>query len=272
LEILKCRNAAFARVYWCVPEKTVADGLRTLRCDADIIAMINESATCKNILMYVDHSNFLETQKNFLERQNRDVAQVAHVDTSSQERKSTFVEGTSTSYQEGIEIEDGAEREVGTNSDADSDFIDNDYEFDIDDDDLFAQNMDDMLINDEANTKGKDLCTQEELEEGNAKDVGSTDLNLHTIDTNVETMNFNFRTFRADVDITTPIFKLGMVFANVKELRKAIDVYNIRERRQLWKKRNEKDRLEVYDKGDCPWKLKAAVDSMSKSMLVKRVC
>jgi hypothetical protein len=39
--------------------------------------------------------------------------------------------------------------------------------------------------------------------------------------------------------------------------------------RQLWKKRNEKDRLELYDKGDCPWKPKADVDSRSKSMLVK---
>jgi hypothetical protein len=27
LEILKCRNAAFARVYWYELEKTVADGL-----------------------------------------------------------------------------------------------------------------------------------------------------------------------------------------------------------------------------------------------------
>jgi hypothetical protein len=94
------------------------------------------------------------------------------------------VEGTSTSYQEGIEIENGAEREVGADSDADSDFDENDYEFYIDDDDLFAQNVDDMLINDEANPNGKDLCIQEELEEDNAEDVGSTDLNLPTIDTN----------------------------------------------------------------------------------------
>ena len=101
--------------------------------------------------MYVDHSNFLERQKSFLDRQNRYIAQVAHVTTSSQERKSTFVEGTSTSYQEGIEIEDGGERELGADSDVDSDFVDNDYEFDIDDDDLFAQNVDDMLINEEAN-------------------------------------------------------------------------------------------------------------------------
>jgi len=142
--------------------------------------------------MYVDHSNFLETQQNFLERKNRGVAHVARIDTSSQERKSTFVEGTSTSYQEGIEIEDGGERELGVDSDVDSDFVDNDYEFDIDDDDLFAQNVDDMLINEEANTKGKDLCIQEELEEDNGEDVvGSTDLNLPTTDTNAEIVNFN---------------------------------------------------------------------------------
>jgi len=66
-----------------------------------------------------------------------------------------------------------------------------------------------------------------------------------------------------------PIFKLGTVFANVEELRKAIDAYSIREKRQIWKKRNEKDRLEVYCNGDCQWKLKAVVDSRSKSMLVK---
>jgi hypothetical protein len=151
---LKCRNAAFAGVYWCEPEKTVDDGLRTLKCDADIIAMINQSATCKNISMYVDHTNFLESQKKFLARQNDDA------DTSSQERKSTFVEGTCTSYQEGIEIEDGVQREVGANSDVDSDFVDNDYAFDIDDDDLFAQNVDDMLINEEAKTKGMELCIE----------------------------------------------------------------------------------------------------------------
>ena len=40
---------------------------------------------------------------------------------------------------------------MGADSVADSDFVDNDYEIDIDDDDLFAQNVDGMLINEEAN-------------------------------------------------------------------------------------------------------------------------
>jgi hypothetical protein len=58
-------------------------------------------------------------------------------------------------------------------------------------------------------------------------------------------VNFNFTNFRADVDMVAPVFKLGMVFANVKELRNAIDAYSIRERRHLRKERNEKNRLEV---------------------------
>jgi len=49
-----------------------------------------------------------------------------------------------------------------------------------------------MLINEEANTKGKDLCVQEELEEDNGEYVvGSTHLNLPTTDTNAEIVNFN---------------------------------------------------------------------------------
>jgi len=46
LEILECN----LRAYWCELGKTVADGLRTLRDDSDIIEMINVSATCKNFL------------------------------------------------------------------------------------------------------------------------------------------------------------------------------------------------------------------------------
>ena len=92
---------------------------------------------------------------------------------------------------------------------------------------------------------------------------------MPTTDDGAHTVKFNFKTFRADVDMVAPVFKLGMVFANVEELRKAIDAYNIRERRNLRKERNEKDRLEVYCNGDCPWKLKAAFDNRSRSMLIK---
>jgi len=60
LGILECNNSASTRVYWCEPGKSVGDGLRSLRGDADIIAMSNVASTCKNIMLYVDHLNFLD--------------------------------------------------------------------------------------------------------------------------------------------------------------------------------------------------------------------
>jgi len=94
---------------------------------------------------------------------------------------------------------------LGADSDVDSDFVDNDYEFDIDDDDLFAQNVDDMLINEEANTKGKDLCIQEELEEDNGEDVvGSTDLNLPQWEKNMEQLKKDSPEAFAWVEELTP--------------------------------------------------------------------
>ena len=155
LRILECTNTTYAGVYWCEPGKSVADGLRSLRGDADTIAMSNMTSTCKNILMYVDHFNFLESQ-----------TQVEH---SSSERKSKRAEKTSKGSHEDIQIEDGGVQDLCAHEDseADSDFIDSDYELDIDDDDLFGQNVDDIITDEEANTKGKEVASEDELEEDN---------------------------------------------------------------------------------------------------------
>jgi hypothetical protein len=63
--------------------------------------------------------------------------------------------------------------------------------------------------------------------------VGSSDINLLRKDVDASPVKFNFKTFRADVDMVAPVFKLGMVFADVEELRKAINAYSVRERRHL---------------------------------------
>lgn len=33
---------------------TIRDGLRSLKCDADMLAMSNASSSCKNLVLYVD--------------------------------------------------------------------------------------------------------------------------------------------------------------------------------------------------------------------------
>jgi hypothetical protein len=73
---------------------------------------------------------------------------------------------TKKGSEEVIEIE-GGEQDLGANEDSkgDSDFIDSDYELDIDDDDLFGHNVHDILIDGEGKTKGKEVCSEDELDE-----------------------------------------------------------------------------------------------------------
>jgi hypothetical protein len=100
LRILECTNAASARIYWCEPGKSVADVLRSLKGDADIIAMSNMTSTCKNILMYINHLNFLESQARLPRRQHCDdifhdeTQHLQQVDHTSSEKKSNCAEKT----------------------------------------------------------------------------------------------------------------------------------------------------------------------------------
>ena len=48
-------------VFWCQPGKTLGDGLREIKCDADILAMIAATTEHKNLLLIVDHGETLES-------------------------------------------------------------------------------------------------------------------------------------------------------------------------------------------------------------------
>ncbi|CAO2206177.1 unnamed protein product [Urochloa humidicola] len=129
--------------------------------------MSNMTSTCKNIMLYVDHSNFLERQIYLSGRQHCDVFHdktqlLPPVQHTSSKTKSNC-----------IEIEDGDMQDLSAyeDSELDSDFIDSDYELDIDDDDLFGQNVDDVLTDEDANTKGKEVVSEDELEKDSDEDV-----------------------------------------------------------------------------------------------------
>jgi hypothetical protein len=66
-----------------------------------------------------------------------------------------------------------------------------------------------------------------------------------------------------------PVFKVGMAFADVKELRSALTTYNVRNRVKINKPRNEKIRLEAVCKEGCTWMLKASKDSMKSAFLIR---
>ena len=50
-----------------------------------------------------------------------------------------------------------------------------------------------------------------------------------------EQLKYKFKAFNSKVDMKSPLFKVGMVFADVVELRKDLTAYSIRNRVQIKK-------------------------------------
>ena len=102
---------------------------------------------------------------------------------------------------------------------SDSDFSDSDYDIDDGDDDLYDDNID-FDVDEEADQDEDDVEPEYLLED--------EDLNLST--KQVHELRYKFKTFNAKVDMISPVFKVGMVFANVVELRHALTTYSVRNR------------------------------------------
>ncbi|CAL5094176.1 unnamed protein product [Urochloa decumbens] len=242
-------------VYWCLPNKSFAEGLQPLNCDAHIVLMNNVSQTEKNILLYVDHHKFLESQ---LEKMAADVLVEEH---------NEMPKGHSNDLSNSSEAEKTEKDYLSDDSDGTYvELVDSDYEIAADDDDLYKHNIDDQVEEEMFDNKGNEIVAVQD--DGDDNDTFEHE-DLHLPATDDEGINFGFNTFRADIDMQNPIFRVGMVFSNVRELRQAVDAYSIKNRHPIKKIRNEKKKIEAICVGECPWKLKAGFDSRSQSMLVK---
>ena len=67
----------------------------------------------------------------------------------------------------------------------------------------------------------------------------------------------------------SPLFRVGMVFADVVELRTALKAYSIRNKVQIKKVKNDKIRLEAVCQDGCPWVLKAGNDNRTRGFVTK---
>lgn len=209
------------------------------------------SQIAKNILLYVDHHNLLESQKSKLVDDPLFDGQKEFPDVTLDNRKKLH------------------ESEQGGGSDEDSEtepiYVVSDYEID-NDDDLYMHNVDDM-VHDQMCVKKSKWPALERVENEEDSDTPDVEELQLPVQEEKETINFNFHTFRADIDMTNPICRVGMIFADVIELRNAVDAYSLKNRRPIWKVRNEKNKLEAVCKEGCPWFLKAGYDSRSQSMV-----
>ena len=117
---------------------------------------------------------------------------------------------------------------------SDSDFSDSDYDIDDGDDDLYDDNID-FDVDEEADQDEDDVEPEYLLDD--------EDLNLST--EQADELRYKFKAFNAKVDMISPVFKVGMVFADVVELRHALTAYSVRNRVQIKKIKNDKRRVEA---------------------------
>jgi hypothetical protein len=133
--------------------------------------------------------------------------------------------------------DDNSSAHEGDSSSEDSDFEDNDYDLEADDE-LFANNVDEN-VTDEGAARGKKIAKgtkrgaaatrSSKMPQGDEQDESTDDdLQLPKSDCEGEPL-FKCKTFKAE-DLANPVFKVGMKFDSVELLRQAITEYSLRNR------------------------------------------
>ncbi|XP_044337021.1 uncharacterized protein [Triticum aestivum] len=269
-------------VYWCQPGRALNEGMREMKSDADSLAMIAASTIHKNLLLLIDHG---ETLNNLLRHhitvdglpelpkvvtptkdgKGKEQASSTEVISEKTERRARrlFTEATSTGcVDEEVEEE---HKNGAADSDTDEEFYDSDYDIMDGDDDLFEEHVDKEV--DDHREKVYTCDYQTELAE-DALDDPTIMLSKEERDK----LKYNFKTYNPETDLNAHVFRLGMVFGTVGELRHAITSYSIRNRVAIKKTRNTSTTVEAVCVDDCPWYLKVGMDNRKNSFVIKKYC
>jgi hypothetical protein len=241
-------------VYWLLPDKDLIDGLVPIVTDADIIQMINASAKFKTLVLFLDHNNFLRSLRDDV------IVNLPPPFARSSAARAAGGEASGSAPRGGGEASSSAARGGGeasgsaalSDSDSDFEFCDSDFDAESGDDDLFVDNVDKDVIDN----------NEKVLVEDNEDDVALDDDDLNLAEEEREKLMYRFKAFNPEIDMENPIFKIGMTFSCVEEVRQALGAYSISERRKIRKIKNDKTRVTaVCDKTGCPWMLKAGIDT-----------
>jgi len=141
-EFIGMLGYARLRIYWLLPGKCVADGLRIVSSDEETIVMKQITHKVKNFVLYLDHQD--QVAKTYDDIVLDPIAVLPKVLSP---KKVTYVEKKEEklpsfySKLKSSETDQVSEGEPDSEDEGDSDFMDSDYELESDDDDLFVDNV-----------------------------------------------------------------------------------------------------------------------------------
>jgi hypothetical protein len=160
------------------------------------------------------------------------------------------------------ELHSEDEDEDEDDGDTDNNFYDSDYDAEDGDDDLFVDFID-KDVNDH------NQCTYiVECED----DAGLDHENLKLTNEQQKLLEYKFKEFNPEVDMATPVFKVGMLFSSMAEFRKDLTTYGVNERVKISKSRNEATRLDAHCEKGCPWMIKVSEEKREGAIVVRQHC
>ncbi|KAM0834923.1 hypothetical protein ACQ4PT_063273 [Festuca glaucescens] len=250
------------------------DGVEVLKDEKDVLAMMSATTQKRTVCALVDHTSFVwnlrpdmisksDIQIEEGERSGREEGLDIYVAaTQGQGQGNTAVgqgQGRTSSGDDSVVIEVVQDDDI----DSDSDFADSDNEIEDGDDDLFLDNVDrDVEDNNDV---------QDNVEIENEHALDDTNLNLREEDE--KQLQSTFKVFNPVVDMDNLVFKLGIVFGSVKMLRGALAAYSVRNKVKVIKVKNDQRRIDAICIPLCPWFLKATKDSRKEgAFTVRKYC
>lgn len=278
------------KVYSLLSGKTIVDGLRIVDSEVETNVMNSVSHKIKNFFIYLDHTDHVSgrNHEDIVLTPRAELPEVFspprddhHGSGSAGGQAAAHNDAQVDDTPQVLDEEEGEEInlfEDNDDSSSDSDFVDSDYEWQDDDDDLFDDNVDGEVedlglrrktFNHKKATgsklKGKKVCAEDCSEQALLDDEG---MQLPHNSDNEDDITLNFKSFNPE-DINNPIFKVGIVFSSVELLRKAITEYSLKNRVDIKLPRNDRERVKAHCAEGCPWNLYASMDSRVKSFTVK---
>ncbi|KAM0849543.1 hypothetical protein ACQ4PT_053662 [Festuca glaucescens] len=245
LEMLGCLRDQKVHVYWLAPGKTLKDGLLPIVTFADMNEMRNATTVDNTLVIFVDHTNFLRTIRAEVVRIN--VARAApsgarQAPSGARPAASVATEAPSGGRQDPSGARPAASVATAAPSGG------RQAPSEDGDDDLFIDNVDNN-VND-----NNERAVFVENEDEDALD----DRDLNLVDD--ERQLLKFKEFNSEIGMDSPVFKIGMKFADIEEVRQAVNAYSIRNRVKIRKIKNNRSRIHAICDEGCPWFLKVGTD------------